>query len=134
MITINGVRTTVDKSSVSKIYGISTTADVASWTRDTFTPSISFKCLLIRTTVVYRTAAARPKRTPLASENFGRIGTNLTCDTNTPSLNIVMKLMQCRINANSPWVNCIKVSDDTGKVMGDETEIQQCFHDLNIEK
>ena len=45
-----------------------------------------------------------------------------------------MKLMQCRMNANSPWVHCIKVSDDAGKVMGDETEIKQCFHDLNIKK
>ena len=91
-------------------------------------------------TIVFSNALTFPKYKEIADYCKGKIkcsagiGTNLTCDTNTPSQNIVMKLMQCRMNANSPWVHCIKVSDDAGKVMGDETEIQQCFHDLNIKK
>lgn len=91
-------------------------------------------------TIVFSNALTFPKFNDIAKWCEGKIkcsagiGTNLTCDTDTPSQNIVMKLMQCRMNANSPWVHCIKVSDDTGKVMGDETEIKQCFHDLNINK
>ena len=91
-------------------------------------------------TIVFSNALTFPKYAEIAKYCEGKIrcsagiGTNLTCDTGTPSQNIVMKLMKCRLNANSPWVNCIKVSDDAGKVMGDETEIKQCFHDLNINK
>jgi len=91
-------------------------------------------------TIVFSNALTFPKFAEIAKYCEGKIrcsagiGTNLTCDTGTPSQNIVMKLMKCRLNANSPWVNCIKISDDAGKVMGDEIEIQQCFHDLNIQK
>ena len=91
-------------------------------------------------TIVFSNALTFPKFKEIAEYCQGKIkcsagiGTNLTCDTNTPSQNIVMKLMSCRMNANSPWVNCIKVSDDAGKVMGDQVEIAQCFHDLGIEK
>ena len=90
-------------------------------------------------TIVFSNALTFPKFKAIADYCKGKIkcsagiGTNLTCDTNTPSQNIVMKLTMCRMNANSHWVNCIKISDDAGKVMGDQTEIAQCFHDLNIE-
>lgn len=89
-------------------------------------------------TIVFSNALTFPKFHEIAKYCEGKIrcsagiGTNLTCDTKTPSQNIVMKLMKCRMNANSPWVNCIKVSDDAGKVMGDPVEITQCFHDLEI--
>lgn len=89
-------------------------------------------------TIVFSNALTFPKFKEIADYCNGKIkcsagiGTNLTCDTGTPSQNIVMKLMKCRMNANSPWVNCIKISDDDGKVMGDQIEIDQCFHDLNI--
>lgn len=91
-------------------------------------------------TIVFSNALTFPKFLEIAKYCDGKIrcsagiGTNLTCDTKTPSQNIVMKLMKCRMNANSPWVNCIKVSDDDGKVMGDPVEIAQCFHDLDITK
>lgn len=91
-------------------------------------------------TIVFSNALTFPKYKEIADYCEGKIkcsagiGTNLTCDTGTPSQNIVMKLMKCRMNSNSQWANCIKVSDDDGKVMGDQVEIQQCFHDLNIRK
>lgn len=64
--------------------------------------------------------------------SFG-IGTNLTNDLQgVKPMNIVMKLMQCRMNPRQTWKSCIKISDDLGKVMGDEFEIQKAKHDLNL--
>ena len=89
-------------------------------------------------TIVFSNALTFPKFKEIADYCKGKIrcsagiGTNLTCDTNTPSQNIVMKLMKCRLNANSPWVDCIKVSDDKGKVMGSPTEIQIANTELNL--
>lgn len=60
------------------------------------------------------------------------IGTNLTNDTGIRPLNIVMKLMACRMNENQEWLNCIKISDDKGKVMGDPTEIDIANKELNL--
>nr|DAU84732.1 MAG TPA: nicotinate phosphoribosyltransferase [Caudoviricetes sp.] len=54
--------------------------------------------------------------------SFG-IGTNLTCDVPN-SANIVMKLKQCRMNANQQWEDCIKVSDDFGKHCGNSKEMK----------
>lgn len=59
--------------------------------------------------------------------SFG-IGTNLTCDVYAPdgtkynAENIVMKMSRCRMNANQFWYLTIKISDDLGKHMGDNTE------------
>ena len=65
--------------------------------------------------------------------SFG-IGTNLTNDTpvSWKPANIVMKLMKCRLDENSDWENCIKISDDTGKHMGDSTEINMARLQLKI--
>ena len=64
------------------------------------------------------------------------IGTNLTNDTGFKPMNIVMKLMKCRMTPRQSWANCIKISDDQGKVMGDSFEITKAFYDLglNVEK
>ena len=64
---------------------------------------------------------------------FG-IGTNLTCDTDMEwkPANIVMKLSQCRISNKDPWENCIKISDDLGKHMGDNAEFQIASHELGV--
>jgi nicotinate phosphoribosyltransferase len=89
-------------------------------------------------TIVFSNALTFPKFKEIADYCKGKIrcsagiGTNLTCDTNTPSQNIVMKLMKCRLNANRPWVDCIKISDDKGKVMGSPTEIQIANTELNL--
>ena len=66
--------------------------------------------------------------------SFG-IGTNLTCDINIKDYkpcNIVMKLMRCRISPKDEWEDCIKLSDDLGKHMGNEKEIEIAKHELHI--
>lgn len=60
------------------------------------------------------------------------IGTNLTNDTGNKPANIVMKLAKCRMNSNQPWEDCIKLSDDLGKHMGNEKEIEICKYECKI--
>jgi nicotinate phosphoribosyltransferase len=60
------------------------------------------------------------------------IGTNLTNDTGFKPANIVMKLSKCRINKNQEWRNCIKISDDLGKHLGDNKEFEIAKYQLNI--
>lgn len=62
---------------------------------------------------------------------FG-IGTNLTNDTGFKPSNIVMKLTQCKMNANQEWRECVKLSDDPGKHIGSKEEIKACLHDLHL--
>jgi nicotinate phosphoribosyltransferase len=63
------------------------------------------------------------------------IGTNLTNDVDLTPANIVMKLSKCRINKNQEWRNCIKISDDLGKHLGDsrEFEIAKDLLDLHFD-
>jgi nicotinate phosphoribosyltransferase len=63
---------------------------------------------------------------------FG-IGTNLTNDTGFKPSNIVMKLTQCKMNANQEWCECVKLSDDDGKHIGSETEVKACLYDLRLQ-
>ena len=60
------------------------------------------------------------------------IGTNLTNDTEFKPANIVMKLSKCRINSNQEWKNCIKISDDLGKHLGDDIEFEIAVGQLGI--
>lgn len=61
------------------------------------------------------------------------IGTNLTNDTDFKPANIVMKLSKCRINKNQKWRNCIKISDDLGKHLGDDKEFEIAKYQLGID-
>ena len=63
--------------------------------------------------------------------SFG-IGTNLTNDCGHKPSNIVMKLSSCRMNANQPWYDCIKLSDDLGKHMGASAAVNNCYYELGI--
>jgi len=69
--------------------------------------------------------------------SFG-IGTNLTCDVYAPdgtkydSENIVMKMSRCRMNPNQTWYLCIKISDDLGKHMGNNSEFEHACYELEI--
>lgn len=63
---------------------------------------------------------------------FG-IGTNLTNDTGYTPMNIVMKLTQCKMNANQQWRECVKLSDDIGKHIGSDKELNACLYELRIE-
>ena len=58
------------------------------------------------------------------------IGTNLTNDE-CPS-NIVMKLVECRLNDNQNSRKCIKISDDLGKHLGDDKEFEIAKYQLGI--
>jgi nicotinate phosphoribosyltransferase len=60
------------------------------------------------------------------------IGTNITNDTGFTPANIVMKLSKCRINKNQEWRNCIKISDDLGKHLGDNKEFEIAKYQLGI--
>ena len=63
---------------------------------------------------------------------FG-IGTNLTNDTGFKPSNIVMKLTQCKMNVNQEWRECVKLSDDIGKLIGSPEEVRACLYDLRLE-
>ena len=67
------------------------------------------------------------------------IGTNLTNDPvimeeeeNYKPSNIVMKLDKCRINQKQSWHNCIKISDDVGKEMGNRSDILMAKYQLGL--
>lgn len=60
------------------------------------------------------------------------IGTNLTNDVDLKPANIVMKLSQCKINSNQKWRKCIKISDDSGKYLGDNKEFEIAKYQLGI--
>ena len=63
---------------------------------------------------------------------FG-VGNNLVADTGFPIANQVMKLMRCKMNDNQPRFNeCIKISDDLGKHMGDRKELERAARELGI--
>ena len=89
-------------------------------------------------TVVFSNALDFPKFKEIAEFCEGKIrcsagiGTNLTNDVGVKPMNIVMKLMSCRINEKQEWVNCIKISDDKGKVMGDPNEIKAASIELGL--
>lgn len=51
-------------------------------------------------------------------DSYG-IGTFLTCDvTNVKPMNIVVKLTACRITESREWHDCVKLSCDKGKTLG----------------
>lgn len=67
--------------------------------------------------------------------SFG-IGTNLTCDTGLPNFkpaNIVMKMSECWLRDGARKYSTIKISDDTGKRMGDDKEFDIARHELGLE-
>lgn len=61
------------------------------------------------------------------------IGTHLTNDWGHEPCNIVMKLTECRMNERQPWSKTIKISDDEGKHMGPEKEVEICKHECGIQ-
>ena len=89
-------------------------------------------------TIVFSNALDFNKYLDISNYFTGRIrisagiGTNLTNDTEFKPANIVMKLSKCRINKNQEWRNCIKVSDDLGKHLGDDKEFEIAKHQLEI--
>ncbi|MBO4263639.1 MAG: nicotinate phosphoribosyltransferase [Bacteroidales bacterium] len=91
--------------------------------------------------IVFSNALTFPKYKEVSDYFRGRIkvsagiGTNLTCDPGIPGYkpaNIVMKLSRCRMSAKDPWEKVIKISDDTGKHMGDDLEFSIAAHELHL--
>ena len=65
--------------------------------------------------------------------SFG-IGTNLTCDIpGVKTMNIVMKLKECRVNDRQPIYGCVKLSDVPGKAIGKKEDIENYKYQLGIE-
>ena len=63
---------------------------------------------------------------------FG-VGNNLVADTGFPPANQVMKLMRCKMSdKQDKYRECIKISDDLGKHMGDPEELKRAAHELGI--
>lgn len=63
---------------------------------------------------------------------FG-VGNNLVADTGFPIANQVMKLMRCKMNDKQQgYHECIKISDDLGKHMGDPEELERAASELGI--
>ena len=93
--------------------------------------------------LVFSNALDFPKYSRIAKYFKGRIkvsagiGTNLTCDPGIPgykAANIVMKLSRCRMSGKDPWEKVIKISDDSGKHMGEDVEFDIAAHELHLEQ
>lgn len=89
-------------------------------------------------TIIFSNALDFPKALELYHYCAGRIrcsfgiGTNLTNDTGYKPANIVMKLTKCKMNQNQQWRECIKLSDDLGKHLGSNSEVEACLHELRL--
>jgi nicotinate phosphoribosyltransferase len=92
-------------------------------------------------TVVFSNALDFPRYKEVADYFKGKIrvsagiGTNLTNDPDIKDYvpcNIVMKLMHCRERHEDRWTDCIKISDDDEKAMGNPREIEICKYELGI--
>ena len=91
--------------------------------------------------VVFSNALTFPRYKEIADYFRGRIkisagiGTNLTCDPGIEGYkpaNIVMKLSRCRMSGKDPWEKVVKISDDTGKHMGDDREFEVATYSLHL--
>lgn len=90
--------------------------------------------------IIFSNALTFPKYLKIAEYCKGKIGvkaagigTDLTNDCGFPASNIVMKLMRCRMNKNQDYIECIKISDDKGKVMGSKKELQIAKLELDLD-
>ena len=64
-------------------------------------------------------------------DSYG-MGTFLTCDVeHAKAMNIVVKLTQCRITENREWHDCVKLSCDKGKTIGNP---EKCAYLLKMIK
>lgn len=61
------------------------------------------------------------------------IGTYLSNDTGIKPLNIVIKMTGAKLKRQDKYHNCVKLSDDPGKYVGDEEEIYMCRKMLGLE-
>ena len=60
------------------------------------------------------------------------IGTLLTNDVGVSPLSIVIKLVAAKPEGYSKFIQTCKLSDDTGKYTGDETEVKRAIQELEI--
>ena len=63
--------------------------------------------------------------------SFG-IGTHITCDvTDVKPMNIVVKLTKMRITENREWHDCVKLSCDKGKTLGNKDKCNYLLSVIN---
>lgn len=64
-------------------------------------------------------------------DSYG-IGTHLTCDIDdVKPMNIVVKLTKCRITESREWHDCVKLSCDKGKTLGNKEKCDYLLKVLN---
>lgn len=94
-------------------------------------------------TIVFSNALNFEKYAEIARYFKGRIkvsagiGTNLTCDLGIDGYkpaNIVMKLSRCRYSPRDFWEDVIKISDDTGKHMGNKELFEIAEKELHFKE
>ncbi len=90
-------------------------------------------------TLIFSNSLDFPKAIAIKQYFEGRIGVsfgiggNLTSDVpGVKPSNIVMKLSKCRRSPEDSWINCIKISDDSGKHMGDPEEFKKACIELGL--
>lgn len=87
-------------------------------------------------TIIFSDALTVKKATEIKEYCVGKIkssfgiGTNLTNDVGLKPMNIVIKLSEVEVNGF--WVPAVKLSDDKGKNMGDQNEVELCKKTLRI--
>jgi nicotinate phosphoribosyltransferase len=65
------------------------------------------------------------------NDSYG-MGTLLTCDiTDCKPMNIVVKLTKCRITESREWHDCVKLSCDKGKTLGNKAKCDYLLSILN---
>lgn len=89
-------------------------------------------------TIVFSDALNMEKVSMIRKHVNGRIhdvygiGTYLSNDTGIKPLNIVIKLTSARLRRQDEFQNCVKLSDDPAKYVGDEEEIYLCRKMLGL--
>ena len=92
-------------------------------------------------TIVFSNALTLDKYKDIVQYFNGRInvaagiGTNITSDVGIKDYrpaNIVMKLSRVRMSSKDPWENVVKISDDTGKHMGDSMKLEIARNELHL--
>jgi nicotinate phosphoribosyltransferase len=93
--------------------------------------------------IVFSNGLNFPKFKEIKDYFDGKIGVSAgigTDSTNDPVVirqtykapSIVMKLMRCRLNAKQDWHNCVKISDDKGKEMGNRNDILMAKYQIGM--
>ena len=45
---------------------------------------------------------------------------------------LLVSVVRCKMNVNQEWRECVKLSDDMGKHMGSNAEVEACLYELRL--